>query len=290
LLGPGIDDAGDVADVYTRDAIAEGPPVENDVAAPFDQFNDSPIPTGCPSSGPDSTRIYLISSENELFSFYPPTLDLRKVGDISCAGANGATPYSMAVNRAGTAYSVFSDGTLWQISTADASCAATPYAAALPGAPFRTFGMGYTGDLATETLFVCDARFSGDSAGLARIDTTTFGRTFVADFNPMLPRCELTGTSDGRLFAFCLPTSSPGSILAEIDPTTANVITETNLPLGAQSDAFAFAFWGGVFWVFLSPGGPTTVSKYDPQTHELLDVSTINSTIVGAGVSTCAPR
>ena len=57
----------------------------------------------------------------------------------------------------------------------------------------------------------------------------------------------------------------------------------------AYLQALAFAFWGGDFWIFTSPGGSTTVTKYDPLTQGETAVTTLGSTIVGAGVSTCAP-
>ena len=251
------------------------------------QFVDSPVPTDCPDAG--ATLVYVISSQNELFSFYPPTLVFTKIGNIACPSM-GATPYSMAVDRLGTAYSVFDDGTLWQISTANAACKATSYMPAVTGTPFHNFGMGYAGDQTGESLYVADANFNSNSLGLATIDTKSFTRNFIAPFNPSLPRCELTGTGDGRLFAFCLHTSGTGSLLAEVDRTNANVIAENNLTVGDSSDAFAYAFWGGEFWIFTSPGTSTTVTKYDPGTMSESAVTTMPSTIVGAGVSTCAPQ
>jgi hypothetical protein len=287
LLAPDIEDAGDVVVIDARDVMIEEDVVEEDVLPPIDQFNDSPIPTDCPDAG--STLVYVITAQNELFSFYPPTLAFTKIGTISCPGSNGATPYSMAVNRTGTAYSVFTDGTLWQISTANAACKPTSYVPAVNGTPFYNFGMGYAGNNTTESLYVADAAFNANSLGLATIDTKTFTRSFIADFNPELPRCELTGTGDGRLFAFCLHTSGSGSLIAEVDPSTAKVIAENNLTIADSSDAFAYAFWGGFFWIFWGPSS-TTVTKYDPLTLSETTVATMSSTIVGAGVSTCAPQ
>ncbi len=71
---------------------------------------------------------------------------------------------------------------------------------------------------------------------------------------------------------------------------TAQVIAENTLMVGSASDAFAYAFWGGVFWIFTSPGMMTTVTRYDPSAMSEIEVTTMSSTIVGAGVSTCAPQ
>ena len=254
----------------------------------IDQFVDSPIPTDCPDAG--ATLVYILSGENDLYSFYPPTLAFTKIGTIACPAANGASPYSMAVDRQGIAYSVFSDGNLFQIDTANASCKATSYQAAPDGTPFHNFGMGFAGNQVSETLYVADASFNANSLGLATLDTTTFTRTFIADFQPELPRCELTGTGDGRLFAFCLFTSSNGSQIAEINPTNAKVIADNQLTVGNPDDAFAYAFWGGEFWIFTGPQGKTTVTEYDPIAFTETNVATLTATVVGAGVSTCAPQ
>ena len=260
---------------------------EEDALPHIDQFVDAPIPTDCPDAG--STLVYLISSENELLSFYPPTLSFTKIGTIACPGAQ-STPYSMAVDRFGTAYSVFADGTLWQIDTANAACQATSYVPSVQDTPFYNFGMGFAGDQNSESLYLADARFSQNSQGLATLDTKTFTRNFIANFQPELPRCELTGTGDGRLFAFCLFTSGSGSEIAEIDPNTAKIIAVNQLKTGDTNDAFAYAFWGGYFWIFHGPNASTTVVKYDPVAMTETNVTSIALTIVGAGVSTCAPQ
>jgi hypothetical protein len=69
------------------------------------------------------------------------------------------------------------------------------------------------------------------------------------------------------------------------------VISEHALPSVQIGDAWAFAFWGGDFWLFTSPTGPTSkVDRYRPSdgtTTTMIPDTGIK--IVGAGVSTCAP-
>ncbi len=217
---------------------------EEDALPPIDAFPDVPIPTDCPDAG--STLVYVISSDNELYSFYPPTLAFTAIGKVSCPSTS--SPFSMAVNRFGVAYSVFQDGNLFKISTANAACMATSFMPDQDG--FLTFGMGYAGEPdGGDTLYVAEGHYSGDSKGLASIDTTSFDLSFIGAFNPALTQCELTGTGDGRLFAFCLPFGTTGSTLAEIDPTNANVIAANTLMVGSPNDSFAYAFWGGDFWI-----------------------------------------
>ncbi|HEY1958877.1 MAG TPA: hypothetical protein VGH28_24865 [Polyangiaceae bacterium] len=271
-----------------QDATEEEEDAQEEDALPhIDQFVDAPIPTDCPDAG--ATLVYVISAENDLLSFYPPTLQFTNIGKIACPGTT-STPYSMAVDRFGTAYSVFADGTLWQIDTANAACKSTPYVPSEQGTPFFNFGMGYAGDQNGESLYVADANFNSNSLGLATLDTKSFTRHFIADFQPELPRCELTGTGDGRLFALCVFTSGSGSEIAEIDPQSAKIVAVNQLKTGQSTDAFAYAFWGGSFWIFHGPGGSTSVVQYDPIAMTETTVTTLAQTIVGAGVSTCAPQ
>lgn len=281
LGAPELPDAhADVASDHEADAI------EDDGLPTIDQFVDAPIPTDCPDAG--ATLVYIVSGENDLYSFYPPTLAFTKIGTIACTP--NSSPYSMAVDRKGIAYSVFADGSLWQIDTANASCKPTTYQPAQSGDPFFNFGMGFAGDQTSESLYIADASFTANSVGLATLDTKAFTRSFIADFQPELPRCELTGTGDGRLFAFCLSLSGSGSQIAEVDRKTAKVVAINTLTVGDKNDAFAYAFWGGQFWIFHGPQGSSSVTEYDPITFAETQVTSIAATIVGAGVSTCAPQ
>jgi hypothetical protein len=229
--------------------------VTNGAPGNGDAFGDGSVPLGCPDAG--STLVYLMTQERELFSFFPPTSTFRKIGNVACAAS---TPYSMAVNRQGVAYSVFRDGHLYAIDTASAACKLTQYLPPPSSQPFFMFGMGYAGDQLGESLYVCDADFRRPSAGLATIDTESFSVSLVGRFDPELPRCELTGTGDGRLFAFCLAAGSTSSRIVELDRFTAKQIAVHPVRVGGQGDGFAFAFWGGYFWIFTSPGGTSTVT------------------------------
>jgi hypothetical protein len=267
-------DAGVDADAREEDAL------------PFlDVQKDSPKPPplGCLDAG--DTQIYLITSQNELLAFYPPTLAFTTIGHINCPNAGG-TPFSMGVERSGTAYSVFTNGKLFRISTANAACQATAYVTGQQG--YSTFGMGYAGDQQSESLYVSD---NANGKGLATIDTTTFKLSYIGAYAPALPqRCEMTGTGNNELFAYCIQANSTGGVVAQIDRTTAKVVAASPVKVGTSADAFAFAYWGGDFFMFNSPGGPTSVTRYDPVLKTETVVASHPSTIVGAGVSTCAPN
>ena len=283
-------------DVVMRDA----PPaldVIHDVAREPDVtdaivFPDVPLESDCPDAG--ATLVYVLTSTNDLYSFYPATLAFTRIGTIACPTTGFASPFSMAVDRAGIAYSVFTDGELFRLDTKSAACEATGYAPDQLG--FSTFGMGYvanTGD-AGETLFVAEGNVTvtpkPNSLGLGSINTTALNLSFVGPFVKSIPGPELTGTADGTLYAFFTNATGTGSNIVQVDQSDAHIVSGFGLQVGEPSDAYAFAFWGGKFWVFTSDGfSGTQVTEFDPQTLTETPATTFTEVIVGAGVSTCAP-
>ena len=268
-------DAGE-EDVGEEDAL---PPI--DVRPPEDVM----VPSDCPDAS--STFIYVISNSNNLYSFYPPAAALTFVGTIACPSAS--TPFSMAVDHTGVAYVVFEDGHLFRVSTATAACESTPF---VPGQNdfAQTFGMGFsqnTGD-AGETLYIAA---DGTLGQLATIDVTHgYVLGVVGPFNPQITAAELTGTGAGDLFGFWDQKSSPSSAIVQIDKATAQVTNSSTLSGIAQGIGWAFAFWGGDFYTFTAPVGTTVVNRFRPSDGSLVQVLQTDQVIVGAGVSTCAPR
>lgn len=259
-----------------RDAIAEDIP-RIDASKRDSSKND------CPDA--DSTFVYVVTTANELLSFYPPDVSFTSVGLLKCPAKGGATPFSMGVDRKGVAYVTYNNGQLFRVSTKDASCTPTPF---IDGqTDFESFGMGFAtkGTGPAEDLYVA----SSTSALLGKIDVAgTYALATVGSFKPALDRAELTGTGDGRLYAFYAPNDGESAI-AEVDKATAKVIASDPLPSVDQGQAWAFAFWGGYFWLFTSPG-KQRVTRYDPATKSATIVGGYSTDIVGAGVSTCAPQ
>lgn len=245
----------------------------------------------CPDA--EATLIYVVTSENELYSFFPTDGSFKFISNIACPAPPGDTPFSMAVDRKGVAYVQFTDKRLYRVSTATGACIGTSFQPDQQG--FGQFGMGYaTNDVGpTEFLFVAGTRDNNQvtSPGLARVDPTTFALTKVGNFVPDIARAELTGTGDGRLFAFYTKgvNNGPPSFIGEINTTTARVVAETPFPTVDQGNGWAFAFWGGDFYMFTAPGGGSDVTRYRPSDNSVSVVATLPTRIVGAGVSTCAP-
>jgi hypothetical protein len=79
--------------------------------------------------------------------------------------------------------------------------------------------------------------------------------------------------------------------VAEIDKKTGAILSEAPQQGIDQKPGlnFAFAFWGGDFYMFVGPYGQTGVYRYSPNTSATTLVKTVSLSIVGASTSTCAP-
>jgi hypothetical protein len=262
----------------------------------------TPLPDVVRNDCPDAaaTLIYVITTQNGLFSFNPPTGAFTRIGTIVCPAPAGSQPFSMAVDRKGVAYIVFDattgagKGALYRVSTATAACIGTAFVPNQLG--FTTFGMGFASNVngPDETLFIASDSITSTTMPptLGTIDVTTFKASRVAAFAPAIENAELTGTGDGRLFAFYRKTSNgTGSAIGQIDKQTARVIAETPLPTVDQQNHWAFGFWGGDFYTFTgAQGAGTTVTRLRPADASVTVVGSMPEDIVGAGVSTCAPE
>jgi hypothetical protein len=212
-------------------------------------------------------------------------------------------PNSMAVDRDANAYVnyVQSDpntgedtaGVIYKVSTQDASCSAQPVMT-LPAGWYR-IGMGYSTDTAggtSETLYVDGVGngITGGGTGLGSVNLTAGTVTPIGAFTGTVAgqNAELTGTGDARLFGFF--TTTPVYV-AQVDKTSG--ATPNPVPMtGVQTPTdWAFSFWGGHFYLYVSQGAGTTVADYDPTTGSVNPsyMPNIGFDIVGAGVSTCAP-
>jgi hypothetical protein len=222
----------------------------------------------------ETKQIYVVATDKVLYRFYPETLAFVRVGTLGCPTTAGT--FSMAIDRRGTAWVEYTDGRLYAVNTQNATCKPTAFVPGQTG--FSTFGMGYAknGDSANgETLYVA-------GAGLAALDTKTFQLQFLGSLT--FGRTELTGM-DTWLFAF----SVGSGVVAKLNKGSGATETVYRTSATDAEAAFAFAQWGGDFWLFT---GSTTssVTRYSPVT----DVSTVvvpdtGMLIVGAGSSTCAP-
>jgi hypothetical protein len=263
------------ADGDSRTSFDEGA----DAGAPSASFQESSTP--CEDS---ATHVYVLSDKSELYRFRPGALTFEKVGLVSC---DTVLPNSMAVDRLGTAWVNYKNGSLYRVSTRDAQCVKTEYEAAPGGfasfgSAFATNGPGST----VETLFA-----DGTGGTLSKFDLTTLKPTRVGSYTGSVAglEAELTGTGDGRLYGFF--TTKPSATLASIDPITAATSKPRVLEGVDTGAAYAFSFWGGDFYFYTSKDtGPSTVTRLRTLDDTLeVVIPKADFRIVGAGVSTCAP-
>jgi len=296
-----------LAPAPAADAGCEGDDGSAGTDAPLPPIDASPgvAPSDCPDAG--DTVIYLVTAASDLLSFYPPTAQFTRKGRVSCPVADPTswTPFSMAVDRqGGMAYVLFSNqiaGQLFGVSTATGACSPLPYVGDQDG--FATFGMAFVGnpDGGAETLYLALNTTQTDAGvpKLAVLDVATFRLSAVEGIAPpSIENAELTGTGDGRLFAFYATDQRMSSAVAQLDPSTGRALGNDNLTALPQVvstasgvGGWAFAFWGNEFYLFTtSTTGGSLVTRFNPADGSQTTVATLSELVVGAGVSTCAPQ
>jgi len=250
--------------------------------------NASDAADGCSDA---AKLVYVVTSDDELYSFDPAALKFTKLFTLNC-GSGSATPNSMAVDRQANAWINYNDGTIWKLDISTGKCSSTAWSKAQKG--WLRFGMGFSTNGANttdETLFLNPLNELGTSNtnGLVKVDLTTMAPTTVGRFTSSLATqsAELTGTGDGRLYGFF--TTSPAS-LAAIERTSGATPNVKKLGSVNTGSAWAFSFWGGDFWFYTANGGNSAVTRLKTADDTLSTVvANTGMTIVGAGVSTCAP-
>lgn len=248
-----------------------------------------PPPDECAA---EARWIYLVDSGNALLRFEPDTVTITSIGTLSCAA--GATPFSMAVDRNATAYILHSDHRIYAASTADASCTTTPFVPNQMG--LELFGMGFVSNAAgsaDETLFIAGGSELGIGGGRSTLAYMTTADWSLNAIGPVEGSPELTGTGTAELWGF-FPDGAPMAV-RQIDKTNGSTLREIDVSVvdsGFGASAWAFAFWGGRYYIFYQGllDASTSIWRVDPTTSAVdLVRADIGYRIVGAGVSTCAP-
>jgi hypothetical protein len=272
------------------------------------KFDVPPLPdvgggddSECPCA-PNADLIFVLSDSAELWAYDPPANTFTQFGAFNCGPP--ANTFSMGVSREAVAWVMYrppaSNGDIFHVAINNANqCDDPGYTPGQEG--FFLFGMAFASNSEQDP---CDKLYAhtfddiewseGPGVGmLGVVDPDTLQLTKLGDID--YNGGELTGTGDGRLYAFA---GVPDAKLVQYDKDTAQVV-ET-LPLsGLQlTYAFAFAFWGGDFYFFTENGMMGSNSKvthldYDESEGAGQALTTINTSapirVVGAGVSTCAP-
>jgi hypothetical protein len=250
-----------------------------------------PGTNGCSAA---AELVYVFATDNTIWSFDPPSKAFTQIATADCQ-TGAMTPNSMAIDRNLVAwlnyFETADNGSLYKFDL-NAKSGCTKAASLKNG--YGQVGMGFSTDTSggtAETLYLDGI---GGGAGLASFDMSTntvvpIG-TFSSDPNLSGQSAELTGTGDARLFGYF--TTSPDVRVAQLDKTNANVISDNVLNNFPPPQDWAFSFWGGDFYLYTSDGiSDSRVVHYAPMgnTVDLNYVADVGFTIIGAGVSTCAP-
>ena len=233
----------------------------------------------------DSTSdlVYVIDRSDEaLFVFDPESLSFELVGELDC-GIFAGSPGSMSVARNGVAYVRYSDNTVYAVDLETMECEETDFEVG----SFGAFGMGFATDSSStwrDTLYIANRH------SLASLDTETWSRRLSGGVSS---QSELTGNADGELWAI-LPLEEPAQLarLNKSDAAVEETLYLSGTPDPMDIDAFAFATWGGDFWVFIRTygmGESSDIYRVSRTGSTTKVANNIGMDVVGAGVSTCAP-
>jgi len=234
--------------------------------------------------------IYLVDTDQNFLSFDPEKLDgdpFHLVGKLECETAG--QPFSMGVANDGIAWVLYNTGRVYRVSIVDARCVK----AGDPDEGPETFGMGFASVGATaEKLFVAANDSSKMLAQLDTMATPIAWRPIAAITANQSRSPELTGTADGKLFGY-FPEEGTGGFVQELDTKTGAPVG-ARMPLGikvGEIEAYAFAHWGGVFYIFITAEHVSSAHSINRKTgkHAVVRERTPFE-VVGAGVSTCAPE
>jgi len=223
----------------------------------------------CP---PAATLVYVTGSDDDLWSFYPPTLKFTEIGTFNCL----SFPTHMTVDRQANAW-VVSGGNIYEASTKDATCSAVP--TWTPQADFDDFGLTFIGT----TMMVDPHLYLMSESNLGLFDVPTGKVTVIG--NAPVPGAvgDMTSNGDGTLY-FLWDTSTP--TLYEVNPANADVIKSTPLDPATGGGDQALAYWGGEFYAFEND----VIWQYDPKTGAVGTPGSAPLSITGAGQSTCVPK
>lgn len=238
--------------------------------------------------------------------FDPPANTFTPVGTLGCSAPLSWTANSMAIDRQGYAWLNYYDlsthsARIYRAPLSDlGQCEVTGYAD--DAGTWWLLGMGYAvvdEQSSCDTLYIYRSDryleypdFGPGGAALGRFDEAT--DTVIPIGATDYPVGELTGTGDGRLFAFA-PVSDQLAVLVNLDKSSGSELEHIDLNGLDITNAFAFAFWGGDVYFFTEtfPGsGVSQVSRLDYDGNDGGGLSVYNANtglhIPGAGVSTCA--
>jgi hypothetical protein len=274
LLAPGCEGT-------PRDGDDDGA-ADADTDADTDADSDGDTDTGGDGCSEESRLVYVVDTSNTLRRFNPPSQTFETAGIINCQ--SGGSPYALSVSRDDRVFVLyhasFSCVGINAVNALDATCLGlTAFDCGEDG--FDLFGMGTAtaGPGSTE-----DTLYIGSTETLGSLDTETWE---VTPIGPVENLPDMSGNANGELWAYFAWTDPPR--VSRLDKDTAIEVETIPLPSLSSSGSFAFATWGGDFYLFYDAGtGSSDVFRIHDGALETY-MEDIGFEIVGADSSTCAP-
>jgi hypothetical protein len=241
-----------------------------------------PISGAQPANAPavcadgEPPKAYLWAQDGTLFAFDPGTLETRSLGVVPCS--TSANPWTLTVTTSGTAYMLYDDWSLYEVSLGTLACEPTAYQPGqlgFLGQEGITVGAGNTAD----RLYVYG---DGASPMLGVSDLSSFDLFQIGAITPGPAAFPVDLRSDayGRLFAL-----ATGGVLEQLDPATGAILGEDATGFEATQGGWALMAYDGELYFF---GGDTGgVSRYDVASKALFPVGQVNQVIVGASATPC---
>jgi hypothetical protein len=236
--------------------------------------------------------VYVVDHDYTFSSFSPSTLTFHDIGKLNCPSPQGGTPWSMSIDRKGTAWVHYSTGELFNVDTGDGQCQATKFKVGQQG--FQNFAMAFSANApgsTEETLFIAGAPswFASVPRSLGKVAIPSLVVTKIAG---IMGTPDISGDGDGGLWAF--HAWDQPVRMAQIDKTSGTEGKTYSLDSAFSANArvgdVAFARWGGDFWIFAQVNQVGEVLQLHSKTGTIAPVlPNTGRDIIGAGVSTCAP-
>jgi hypothetical protein len=236
--------------------------------------------TGCTA---DTPTAYLVSEDQEVLRFDPPSMIATSLGFTTCPAAN-SSPYVMTASRAGTLYVLYTDWSLYAVDPQTLTCTKTAWVAGQLGFP-GDVGIAVSRTRGAEALYVLGAQ--GGKSTLARSDLDTFALTKVGLVTPAPSGYPLDFQADvyDRLFGL-----SQSGLLAQIDPATAQLIGEDPIPGFSPKTSWSLLAWGREVYAFTGARAEgSTVLRYDLTSKKVTASAHVAASIVGASAPPCTP-
>lgn len=261
--GPGTGSAGETSGTTTTDAT--GASTGGETTGATGEATTEGVGTTATTGDeacacvPGNDLIYLLSDDDEIYTYDPLGDVFEYVTDVICPGEQ--KPFSLAVDRTGLAWIQYASEDVYTFDPmAPAPC---EFAGVVGGQAFGLFGMSFAPE---DNFDLCDRLFLHSYSGEGPFSEGP-GAGALGVFDPMTMELaslgpvdydggELAGTGEGRLFAFA--GVNPAKLI-EYDKDTAMPISTLPLAGLSKTRASAMAFHSGDAYFFTEAVDTTCV-------------------------------